>query len=209
MTNYEEIKLNKKGYKAVAGIDEAGRGPLAGPVVASAVLITDWNFNKELLLNIKDSKKLSEKKREYLFEIILATEQIKWGIGIINEKKIDEVNIFQATKLAMIEAIENLKIKKCPDFLIIDGNSTINFKTKQKAIVKADDKVFSCSTASIIAKVTRDRIMCEYAKKYPEYQFEKHKGYGTKIHIEAIKKFGPCNIHRKTFKPISYYFQEL
>ncbi|MFA5080418.1 MAG: ribonuclease HII [Candidatus Paceibacterota bacterium] len=206
MLEREEIKLNKKGYKSVAGIDEAGRGPLAGPVVASAVLITNWNFNKELLSGIKDSKKLSEKKREYLFEIIIATKQIKWGIGIIDEKKIDEVNIFQATKLAMAKAVENLSSKQRPDFLIIDGNSTINFKVEQKAIVKADDKIFSCSTASIIAKVTRDRMMYEYAKKYPEYQFEKHKGYGTKIHMEAIKKFGPCDIHRKTFNPISYYF---
>jgi len=207
MINREEIKLNKKGYNYVAGIDEAGRGPLAGPVVASAVLVADWNINKSLFLEVKDSKKLSEKKREYLFEIITAIPQIKWGIGIIDEKKIDEVNIFQATKLAMAEAAKDLTTKHPLDILIIDGNATIDFPLEQKAIIKADDKIFSCSLASIIAKVTRDRMMYEYAKKYPQYQFERHKGYGTKIHIEAIKKFGPCEIHRKTFNPVSYYYQ--
>ncbi|MFA6348323.1 MAG: ribonuclease HII [Candidatus Paceibacterota bacterium] len=207
MPEREEEKLNKKGYKFVAGIDEAGRGPLAGPVVASVVLITDWNLPEELLLGIKDSKKLSEKKREYLFEIITITKQIKWGIGIVDEKEIDKINIFQATKQAMIKAVIDLKLRQHPDFLIIDGNSTIDLDIRQKAIIKADDKVFSCSTASIIAKVTRDRMMYEYAKIYPQYQFEKHKGYGTKIHIDAIKKFGPCEIHRKTFSPISYYYQ--
>lgn len=207
MHEREEIKLNKKGYSFVAGIDEAGRGPLAGPVVASAVLVADWDINKSLFLEVKDSKKLSEKKREYLFEIITAIPQIKWGIGIIDEKKIDEVNIFQATKLAMAEAARDLTTKHPLDILIIDGNTTIDFPLEQKAIIKADDKIFSCSLASIIAKVTRDRMMYEYAKKYPQYQFERHKGYGTKIHIEAIKKFGPCEIHRKTFNPVSYYYQ--
>jgi ribonuclease HII len=207
MHEREEIKLNKKGYNFVAGIDEAGRGPLAGPVVASAVLVADWDINKSLFLEVKDSKKLSEKKRGYLFEIITAIPQIKWGIGIIDEKKIDEVNIFQATKLAMAEAARDLTTKHPLDILIIDGNATIDFPLEQKAIIKADDKIFSCSLASIIAKVTRDRMMYEYAKKYPQYQFEKHKGYGTKIHIEAIKKFGPCEIHRKTFNPVSYYYQ--
>jgi len=207
MTNREEIKLNKSGYKYVAGIDEAGRGPLAGPVVAACALVINWNIDKEILNSVKDSKKLSEKKREYIFESVKDLPSIKWGIGIINEKKIDEINILNATKLAMAEAARDLTSKHPIDMLIIDGNALIDFPLEQRAIVKADDKIFSCSLASIIAKVTRDRIMHEYGRQYPQYQFEKHKGYGTKIHMQAIKQHGPCEIHRKTFAPISYYYQ--
>ncbi|MFA6252520.1 MAG: ribonuclease HII [Candidatus Paceibacterota bacterium] len=206
MTNHEELKLNKAGYNHVAGIDEAGRGPLAGPVVAACALITDWDIDKVILNSVKDSKKLSEKKREYIFEYIKDLPSIKWGIGIVNEKKIDEINILNATKLAMAESARDLASKHPIDILIIDGNSLIDFPLEQRAIIKADDKIFSCSLASIIAKVTRDRIMYAYASEYPQYQFEKHKGYGTKIHINAIKQYGPCEIHRKTFNPISYYF---
>ncbi|MCK9578237.1 ribonuclease HII [bacterium] len=205
----EEIKLNKVGYKNVAGIDEAGRGPLAGPVVASCVLITNWNINEEILFSVKDSKKLSEKKREYIFDTIQDIPSIAFSVAIIDEKKIDEINIFNATKLAMVEAAKNLSSKHPLDMLLIDGNATIDYHVEQKAIVKADEKIFSCSLASIIAKVTRDRMMYEYAKKYPQYQFEKHKGYGTKNHMDAIKKYGPCEIHRKTFNPVSYYFQTI
>lgn len=209
MDEREEVKLNKEGYKNVAGIDEAGRGPLAGPVVAACALITNWNIDEKILLAVKDSKKLSEKKREYIFEAIQEIPSIVFDVGIINEKEIDEINIFNATKMAMVEAAKKLSHKHQLDILLIDGNATIDYDIKQKAIVKADEKIFSCSLASIVAKVTRDRIMYEYAKQYPQYQFEKHKGYGTKIHIEAIKKYGPCEIHRKTFAPVSYYFETI
>lgn len=205
----EDIKteklLNQKGFKNVAGIDEAGRGPLAGPVVASAVIIVDWNLDRELLEGVKDSKKLSEKKREFLYEKIKETKQIEWGIGIIDEKVIDKVNIFQAAKLAMIEAVKNLDKRLKVDFLIIDGNATIDYPISQEAVIKADDKVFSCSVASIIAKVSRDRMMYEYAKKYPQYGFEKHKGYGTQMHINALQNFGACPIHRRSFNPVPLF----
>jgi ribonuclease HII len=198
-----EKLLNVKGYRNVAGIDEAGRGPLAGPVVACAVIIKNWDIDIELLKNVKDSKKISEKKREFLYEKIIKSSHIEWGIGIVDEKMIDQINIFQATKLAMIDAVKNLSSKA--DFLIIDGNATIDYPITQKAVIKADDKIFSCSTASIIAKVSRDRMMYEYAKIYPQYGFEKHKGYGTKAHIDAIQNFGPCPIHRRTFNPIPLF----
>ncbi|MDD4410017.1 MAG: ribonuclease HII [Candidatus Pacebacteria bacterium] len=200
-----EKLLNQKGFRNVAGIDEAGRGPLAGPVVASAVIITDWDMDKEILTGAKDSKKLSEKKRDYLFGMIMESSCIEWGLGIVDEKMIDKINIFEATKSAMIEAVDDLSKKIVPDFLIIDGNATINYDVRQKAVIKGDDKIFSCSIASIIAKVSRDRMMYEYAKTYPQYGFEKHKGYGTKFHIDAIRNFGPCPIHRRTFNPVSLF----
>jgi len=205
--NNEKIEklLNQKGFKSVAGIDEAGRGPLSGPVVASAVSIIDWNMDEEILIGVKDSKKLSEKKRDYLYGMIVESPYIKWGLGIIDEKLIDKVNIFEATKLAMIEAVNDLSKKIVPDFLIIDGNATIDYDVRQKAVIKGDDKIFSCSLASIIAKVSRDKMMYEYAKMYPQYGFEKHKGYGTKTHIDAIRNFGPCPIHRRTFNPVSLF----
>jgi len=220
----EEKKLWKEGFKKVAGLDEAGRGPLAGPVVAAAAIFqpeklkiqisrsVPCNYSvikkslelKILLEEVKDSKQLSPKKREKLYKLLTKNSDIKWGIGKVSEKIIDKINIFQATKLAMQKAINNLKIK--PDFLILDGNFKINSRISQKPIIKADQKVFSCSAASIIAKVTRDRIMEKYHKKYPKYGFKKHKGYPTKFHFLALKKHGPCKIHRKTFWPVSSYF---
>lgn len=189
----EEKKLWKQGYKCVAGLDEAGRGPLAGPVVAAAVI-----FNSPVSLKIKDSKKLSEKQREYFYKVLTTHPDIKWGAGIVSEKIIDKINILQATKLAMNRALKNLN----PDFLILDGNFAINSKIKQKSIIKADAKVFSCTAAGIIAKVTRDRIMQKYHKKYPEYNFLQNKGYPTKAHFASLERFGPCKIHRRTFYPI-------
>ena len=197
--------LNAKGFKFVAGVDEAGRGPLAGPVVACAATVLDWNMDEEVLKWVKDSKKLSEKRRDFLYEKVKDCQEIRWGIGIVDEKKIDEINIFQAAKMAMVEAVNDLSKKVIPDFLIIDGNTTINYKVRQKAVIKGDSKIFSCSLASIIAKVTRDKIMYDYAKQYPHYGFEKHKGYGTKAHIDAIQAFGPCPIHRRTFNPVSLF----
>jgi len=193
----EEKKLWRDGYNIVAGIDEAGRGPLAGPVVAAAVYF-DKKF-KIKNLKINDSKKLSEKQREEFYEILTNNENIKWGVGIVSEKIIDKINILEATKLAMQKSFEKLD----PDVLLIDGNFKIHCATKQKSIIKGDQKVFSISAASIIAKVTRDRIMQKYHKKYPLYGFDKHKGYGTKAHFANLEKFGACKIHRKTFYPVS------
>ncbi len=198
----EEKKLWRKGHKRIACLDEAGRGALSGPVVAAAVILKP-NFNRSRFdfKHIKDSKKLSPKKREEFYKILTNPPagglQIEWGIGRVSEKVIDRINILQATKLAMKKAIE--KLDKKPDFLILDGNFKIDLPFPQKSIVKADEKVFSCAAASIIAKVTRDRIMRRYHKKFPSYGFDKHKGYPTKYHIRILKKYGRCGIHRNSF----------
>jgi len=181
----------------VACLDEAGRGPLAGPVVAAAVLILNTKY-QILNTKIRDSKKLSWKKREKLYKLITKSPFIEWGIGRVSEKVIDKINILEATKLAMKRAIKRFKRK--PDFLILDGNFKINLPIPQKSIIKADEKVFSCAAASILAKVWRDRLMLRYHKKYPRYGFDKHKGYPTKYHFKMLKKYGPCVIHRKSFK---------
>lgn len=197
----EEKKLRRKGYRVVAGLDESGRGPLAASVVAAAVVInSSFKFQVLGLEDLKDSKKLTPKKREEFYKILTNHPQIKWGIGRVSEKVIDKINILEATKLAMIKAIKKLKRK--PKFLIIDGNFKLNLPIPQKSIIKADEKVFSCIAASIIAKVYRDRIMRRYHKKYPQYGFDKHKGYPTWQHRKMLKKHGPCKIHRKTFKPV-------
>lgn len=199
----EEKKLWKAGFKFVVGLDEAGRGPLAGPVVAGAVMVRNFKF--EIFKKINDSKKLSEKQRNYFYEVITNDKDIKWGIGIVSEKVIDKINILEATKLAMQKALRQAqgKLNGNIDFLLLDGNFKINSSIPQKSIIKGDQKVVSISSASIIAKVTRDRIMEKYHKKYPHYQFDKHKGYGTQLHIKMIKKFGACPIHRKSFRPVS------
>jgi len=204
----EEKKLWRKGYKRVAGLDEAGRGPLAGPVVAAVVMIKMSKSNlKSKILNlksnfkgIKDSKKLTPKKREEFYKLIVKSPFWEWGVGRVSEKVIDRINILEATKLAMKRAIK--KLKRRPDFLILDGNFKINVDIPQKSIIKGDEKVFSCAAASILAKVYRDRIMERYDRKFPKYEFKKHKGYGTKFHFKMLKKYGPCKIHRKTFEPI-------
>lgn len=215
----EEKKLWKKGYKRVACLDEAGRGPLAGPVVAAAVILNS-KFKiqnaklKFKIQNLKDSKKLSSKKREEIYKILKNSKWIEWGIGIVSEKTIDKINILEATKLVMKKAIQNLNKKLLypkfydrrkqgiVDFLILDGNFKIDSKILQRPIIKADEKVFSCALASIIAKVTRDRIMQRYHKKYPKYRFDLHKGYPTRLHLKLLKKYGPCKIHRKSFGPV-------
>ncbi len=209
----EEKKLWKKGYKYVVGLDEAGRGPLAGPVVAVAVVFLNLNnlklFKnlkleiKNLLSEIKDSKQLFPAKREKLYKILINSDFINWGVGIVSEKVIDKINILEATKMAMGKAINKLKVKSEKlkiDYLILDGNFKLNLKIPQKSIIKADEKVFSCAAASIIAKVTRDRIMEKLHKKYPEYGFNKHKGYPTKAHFANLVKYGPSKIHRKSFR---------
>lgn len=199
----EEKRLWKLGYLNVVGIDEAGRGPLAGPVTAAAVLL-DFRFKIKDLEGVRDSKKLSEKQREKLYNIITKSRSVKWGIAVVPEKIIDKINIKNAAELAMEKALKKLKIK--PDFLLIDGNNIKNLKLKfynLKLIVGGDAKVFSCAAASILAKVARDRIMLKYHKKYPKYRFDLHKGYPTKLHIERLNKHGASKIHRKSFSPVA------
>jgi len=207
----EEKKLWKKGFKRVACLDESGRGPLCGPVVAAAVVIANCKLqigNCKFFGEINDSKKLTPKKREILYKFLIKNPAIEWGIGKVSEKVIDKINILEATKLAMKKAIA--KLKKKPDFLILDGNFKLDLPTcgeqsrtiLQKSIVKADEKVFSCAAASILAKVRRDRIMEKYHLKYPRYRFNQHKGYPTKLHCRLLKKYGWCKIHRKSFGPV-------
>lgn len=186
---YEE-NAQKAGYKIICGIDEAGRGPLAGPVHAAAVILP---LGLEIE-GLNDSKKLSEKKREQLFDVI-CEKAIDYSIGVATEKEIDEINILNATFLAMHRAVEGLKIK--PDYALIDGNQypKIPFVTEE-TVVKGDAKSMSIAAASILAKVSRDRFMLEKTKEYPQYQFEKHKGYGTKLHYEMLAEYGPSPIHR-------------
>lgn len=207
----EEKRQWSKGYKYVVGIDEAGRGPLAGPVVSGAVLILEKDFEEiKKIKSVKDSKKLSEKKREEVYLNLVNKPKLKWGIGIVSEKVIDKINILEATKLSMIKAVKDLEKKNHVkvDFLILDGKMKIDLDVDQESIIKGDDKVFSVSAASIIAKVTRDRLMIKYDKKYPAYNFKKHKGYGTKEHLRNIKKNGICKIHRKSFAPINQIDQK-
>lgn len=187
-----EKRLEEEGYKYIAGIDEAGRGPLAGPVYAAAVILpSDIRLD-----GINDSKKLSPKKREELFEEI-TDKAVCYSIFSVDEKKIDEINILNATHMAMNGAAEALSPK--PDYVIIDGNSIKNMKFPHETIVKGDAKSISIAAASVLAKVARDRYITEMAEIYPEYGFEKHKGYGTKEHTDAILKYGVTPIHRKTF----------
>ncbi|MDP2909734.1 MAG: ribonuclease HII [bacterium] len=194
----EEKKLWKGGRDFIAGVDEAGRGPLAGPVIACAACFKNLKL-KIKNLKIDDSKKLSTKNREESFKILTSYPDICWGIGEVSEKIIDKINILQATKLAMIKAVEDLEKKIKPEYLLIDGNFSIDIDIPQKSIIKGDAKVFSIAAASIIAKVTRDKIMANYHKKYPAYGFDVHKGYPTALHRQRIKEHGLCPIHRRSF----------
>ena len=188
-----EKKLYSEGLKYIDGIDEAGRGPLAGPVVVGIAIMKPDSF----IEGVNDSKKISEKKRELLYEQI-TNEAIDWSVGIVDQNEIDEINILNATKKALHMAITNLKIK--PDRILVDALEHIDTcGIPYTSIIKGDAKVYSISAASIIAKVTRDRMMKEYDEIYPEYGFAGHKGYGTAKHIQAIKTYGPCPLHRKTF----------
>lgn len=194
MPDFElEERFYNEGYKYVCGVDEAGRGPLAGPVCAAAVILPK-GLNIE---GLNDSKKLTEKKREALYGEI-TSKALSYSICYGTLKEIEEYNILQATFLAMNRAIESLSIK--PDFALIDGNRVPkNIKIPCETVIKGDSKSASIAAASILAKVTRDRLMYEYDKKYPQYEFGKHKGYGTKAHYEAISKYGVCEIHRLSF----------
>ena len=189
---YYENLYNDEGKKIVCGIDEAGRGPLAGPVYAAAVVLPFGT----VIDGVNDSKKISEKKREYLFDVI-KEKSVCFNIAFATAEEIDDVNILNATFLAMKRAVQGLK--ESPDFALVDGNRLPSLDIPCAAIVKGDSLSESIACASILAKVERDRFMKRESEKYPKYFFEKHKGYVTKIHVEALKKYGPCPIHRKTF----------
>ena len=189
----DESKLYSDKVKLIAGIDEAGRGPLAGPVVVGVAIMP----RDSMIEGINDSKKVSEKKREKLYDII-TEEAIAWSVGIADQNEIDNINILNATKLALTRAIEGLEIK--PDFILVDALTNIDTKgITYKSIIKGDAKEYSIAVASILAKVTRDRMMRQYDEIYPQYGFAAHKGYGTAKHIAAIKENGPCMLHRRSF----------
>ncbi|MEI3027338.1 MAG: ribonuclease HII [Ruminococcus sp.] len=181
-----------KGYKSVCGVDEAGRGPLAGPVCAAAVILPEG----VIIDGVNDSKKLSEKKRESLFDVI-REQALSYSIAYATVDEIEEINILNATMLAMRRAIDGLEIKA--DYAMIDGNKIPPIDIDAECIVKGDAKSMSIACAFILAKVSRDRLLYKYAEEYPMYGFDKHKGYGTKVHREAILKYGPCPYHRKSF----------
>ena len=195
-----ESKASHQGFKNIAGIDEAGRGPLAGPVVAAAVIFP----SKVNIPDLNDSKKLSANKREELFPKIQEIS-VAFGLAVVDQKVIDKINILQAARLAMKKAVEALKIT--PGLLLIDGNQKIDSTLNQWAIVKGDSRSLSIAAASVLAKVTRDRIMDGYHKLYPQYEFNRHKGYGTRLHRNLIQEHGPCPIHRRTFKGVSEYIK--
>jgi ribonuclease HII len=197
-TDYFERMYYGQGYQRIAGVDEVGRGPLAGPVVAAAVILPKDGIGQKLF----DSKKISSKKRENLYDLILS-ETLGVGIGMIGQEEIDLLNIFQATLKAMALAVKNLPIR--PDFILIDGPQGLRLPIPQKPIRKGDQLSNSIAAASIVAKVTRDRMMVEWHQRYPQYNFAKHKGYGTKEHRRAIEKFGICELHRKTFRGVKEY----
>lgn len=192
---YFEERARRNGYRLVCGIDEAGRGPLAGPVVASAVILKKYRFP----VRIDDSKKLTPRQRESAFEVIFDSALI--GIGSVASERIDQMNIFQASRIAMEEALRKLGVE--PDLLLIDGNIPVQSPHERKCILHGDARSMSIAAASIVAKVTRDRLMVEYDRKYPQYGFVRHKGYATEEHLTALKKYGPSPIHRKTFRPLS------
>ena len=203
MKEKEEQRLNelkeidksyfKEGYNYICGIDEAGRGPLAGPVVVAAVIMP----KDSMIEGVNDSKKVSEKKREKLYELIIE-EAISYSVGIVDQNEIDRINILNATKAGLTEAVRTLKVK--PELILVDALTNIDTcGVPYQSIIKGDAKSYSIAAASIIAKVTRDRIMREWDKVYPQYGFEKHKGYGTAAHISAIKENGLCPLHRLSF----------
>ena len=188
-----EGKLLKHGYKLIAGVDESGRGPLAGPVVAAAVILP------KRIRGLDDCKLLNPFERKNIFDR-LKEKAISIGIGIVEHSIIDKINIHRATLLAMQKAVLNLEIQ--PEYILVDGKFKVALKLPQQAIIAGDRKCFSIAAASIIAKVTRDRIMLRYHQKYPQYGFDKHKGYGTKLHLGNLQRHGPTPIHRKSFEPV-------
>lgn len=199
--NYKyERELCEKGVTLIAGVDEVGRGPLVGPVVAACCILPE-TFNLD---GLTDSKKLSEKKRDFFFEEI-KKQAISYGIGIVSAKKIDEVNIYEATKIAMKEAINNMPVK--PEHILIDA-MPLELDIPTTSIIKGDLKSITISAASVLAKVTRDRMLYELDKEYPMYDFKNNKGYGTKKHLEAIESFGVIDEHRRSYSPVSDYIEK-
>ena len=193
MVDYSiENEYREKGFNIICGVDEAGRGPLAGPVYAAAVILP----SDCVIEGLNDSKKLTEKKREALFDEI-KEKALAYGIASADEKEIDEINILNATFLAMKRAIASLSVK--PDLALIDGNQKPHTDIEEVTVIKGDAKSMSIAAASVLAKVSRDRFMLEMAEKYPQYEFARHKGYGTKLHYEKIAQYGVCDIHRRTF----------
>ncbi len=194
-----EGQARDQGYQCIAGVDEAGRGPLAGPVTAAAIVLPpDCD-----LTGLDDSKKLSENKREFFFEKLTRVTGL-WFVAVVSADCIDEINILQATRLAMKQAVENLK--NLPDLVLIDGNQKIEIEQDQKTLVKGDQRCLSIAAASVLAKVYRDMLMVDcHHEDYPQYGFDQHKGYGTKLHRDRIREHGPCPIHRKTFKGVKEY----
>ncbi len=192
----EEQNLRKRGFKLIAGTDEAGRGPLAGPVVAAAAIF-DADYRNPL---ITDSKQLTGLQREQLF-VEIKNNALSWAVGVVGWRQIDEMGILNASKLAMRRAI--LQLDPTPDFILSDAVGLNIMGIAQKAVVKADESIFCVAGASILAKVHRDKLMMNYHKKYPAYGFDQHMGYATKVHLSAIKKHGACQIHRKSFSPFT------
>lgn len=192
---YEE-KARVNGYKIIAGIDEAGRGPLAGPVVAAACILPDGKY----IDYVDDSKKLTAEMREKIFDVVTKDEEIIYGIGIVDAAAIDEINILRATFRAMALAVENLKVK--PDYLLIDGPLLPEIPLPALGIIKGDSLSQSIAVASVLAKVTRDRMMQTFHSKWPNYSFDTNMGYATKTHLTALEKYGPCPIHRMSFSPL-------
>jgi len=190
-----EEEIQAQGFRVIAGLDEAGRGPLAGPVVAAAVVLTPT----KKMAGIDDSKKLSPEQREKIFSLILQ-QAAAVGIGVVDAREIDRLNILRASLKAMEQAVQNLPLS--PDFLLIDGIHSLTLPLAQRAIPKGDQRCQSIAAASIVAKVTRDRLMLAYHDEYPQYNFARHKGYGTREHLQAIRQYGCCPLHRQSFKPI-------
>ena len=192
-----ESALQARGLRRIAGIDEAGRGPLAGPVAAAAVILPD-NFT---CLGLDDSKKITPRNRDLLYERLTTDKTVSWAVATVSREEIDRINILKATHLAMRRAVENLRMK--PDHCLIDGLPVKNFPFPHDGIVRGDGLSLSIAAASIIAKVTRDRIMRDLDQEFPQFGFAKHQGYGTKAHLEALRIHGPCCHHRRTFQPVA------
>jgi len=194
----EEEKLIARGYRIIAGVDEVGRGPLAGPVVAAAVILP-WGKQPSWLSRVRDSKQLTPSQRESIFDRITAS-RVAYGLGVVSHEVIDKRGIAPATRLAMRYAIEQLST--CPDYLLIDFMQLPAIRIPQKSVVNGDSICLSIAAASIVAKVSRDRLMVELDNQFPGYGLAQHKGYGTPEHLEALQRLGPCPIHRKTFMPV-------